>query len=50
METERCYIDFLNKDKKFKQERKYFQSFEDAVKWGKITFDKFNFDMVNYGK
>jgi hypothetical protein len=47
-EGERVYIDFLNKDKKFKQDRKYFKSWDDAVKWARKNFDKFNPDMISY--
>ncbi len=46
--TERCYIDFLNKDKKFAKDRKYFNSYEAAVKWGKKQFERWDPDMVHY--
>ncbi|MEN8965972.1 MAG: hypothetical protein ABF250_08300 [Polaribacter sp.] len=45
---DRIYINFLNKDKKFKEDREYFNSMEDAIKWGSDNFDKFNIDMINY--
>lgn len=47
-ESDRVYIDFLNKDKKFKQDRKYFKSWEEAVKWGRSEFDRFSSDMIKY--
>lgn len=47
-EGEHVYIDFLNKDKKFKQDRKYFKSWDDAVKWARKNFDKFSPDMISY--
>lgn len=47
-ENDRVYIDFLNKDKKFKQDRKYFKSWEEAVKWGRSEFDRFSSDMIKY--
>lgn len=47
-ESERVYIDFLNKDKNFKQDRKYFKSWDDAVKWARKNFDKFSPDMISY--
>jgi hypothetical protein len=47
-ESDRVYIDFLNKDKKFKQDRKYFKSWEDAAKWGRKEFDRFSPDMIKY--
>jgi hypothetical protein len=45
---EKVYIDFLNKKKGFKQDRIRFNSYEDAVKWGKKNFEKFNPDMIKY--
>ena len=47
-ESDRVYIDFLNKDKRFKQDRKYFKSWEDAIKWGRSEFDRFSPDMIKY--
>lgn len=40
------YIDFLNKDKGFKQDREYFDNWEDAVNWGKANLENFNIDMI----
>ena len=45
---EKVYIDFLNKKKGFKQDRIKFNSYEDAVKWAKKNFEKFNTDMIKY--
>ena len=45
---EKVYIDFLNKKKGFKQDRIRFNSYEDAVKWAKKNFEKFNPDMIHY--
>ena len=45
---EKVYIDFLNKKKGFKQDRIKFNSYEDAVKWAKKNFEKFNPDMIKY--
>jgi hypothetical protein len=42
------YIDFTNKDNKFKLERKYFHTYGDAEQWAKENFEKFNHDMINY--
>jgi hypothetical protein len=42
------YIEYLNKDKKFKQDTISFKSYEEAVEWGKKHFDKFNSDMIKY--
>ena len=45
---EKVYIDYLNKKKGFKQDRIKFKSYEDAVKWAKKNFEKFNPDMIKY--
>lgn len=42
------YIEYLNKDDRFKPMKKYFTSYSDAVKWGKEQFEKFDVDMVKY--
>lgn len=42
------YIEYLNKDDRFKPMKKYFTSYEDAVKWGKEQFEKFSHDMIHY--
>ncbi len=42
------YIEYLNKDDRFKPMKKYFTSYSDAVKWGKEQFEKFDVDMVCY--
>jgi hypothetical protein len=45
---ERVYIDYLNKAKGFQKDRKYFDSYEDAVKWARSNFDKFDTDYIKY--
>jgi hypothetical protein len=45
---EKVYIDYLNKAKGFKQDRIKFNSYEDAVKWARKNFEKFNPDMIKY--
>ncbi len=40
------YIEFLNKDKGFKQDKKTFTNYEVAVNWGKSNLGNFNTDMV----
>ena len=45
---EQVYIKFMNKDKGFKQDMKEFNSYEEAIEWGKKNIDNFNTDMVNY--
>lgn len=39
-------IEFLNKDKGFKKDVIYFDSYEKAIEWGKSNFDKFSLDMI----
>jgi len=41
------YIDYLNKDKNFQQDRKYFPSYASAEKWAKKDFEKFHPDMIH---
>jgi len=40
------YIDFLNKDKGFREDRKNFTTYEGAVEWGKVNIENFHIDMV----
>jgi len=41
------YIDYLNKDKGFKQDREYFDTWEQAMDWGKANLENFNIDMIH---
>jgi hypothetical protein len=43
-----CYIDYLNKKKNFLQDRKFFKSYEEAIKWGCKNIENFNKDMIHY--
>ena len=45
---EQVYIDYLNKEKGFKRDRIYFDSYAEAVEWGRKNFERFNTDMINY--
>lgn len=47
-DNELCYIEFLNKDKNFKHDKKHFHNYELALKWGKLNFENFNIDMIKY--
>ena len=47
-DTEQVYIEFLNKEKGFKKDTKYFNSYEEAVEWARENFEKFNPDMIKY--
>ena len=42
------YIEFLNKEKGFKKDVKYFKSYEEAVNWARKNFEKFNPDMIKH--
>lgn len=42
------YIEYLNKDKGFKQDRKSFLEEWCAVDWGKTNLDNFHPDMVKF--
>jgi hypothetical protein len=48
IKEEKVYIDYLNKQKGFKQDRIKFNSYEEAVKWARKNFEKFNPDMIKY--
>jgi hypothetical protein len=45
---EQVYIDYINKEKGFKKDRIYFNTYAEAVEWGKKNFERFNNDMINY--
>jgi len=47
---EKIYINFLNKEKGFKNDKMYFNTEKDAIEWGKANIDRFNIDMINYEK
>jgi len=40
------FVEFLNKDKKFAKDIKYFETFEDARNWCLETFDKYDPDYI----
>lgn len=44
----KCYINYLNKDNKFKETRKDFENYEQAKKWANDNLEKFHPDMINY--
>lgn len=50
VKKEKVYIKFLNKDKNFREDTKYFDSYEEAVKWGRDNFERFDQDMINYSE
>jgi len=48
IKQEEVYINYLNKDKGFKPDMKIFDSYQEAVNWGKKNFEKFDLDMIKY--
>ena len=50
VQKSRVYIKFLNKDKNFREDTKYFDSYEEAVKWGRDNFERFDQDMIHYSE
>jgi len=42
------YILFMNKDKNFKLDKKSFETYEDALIWGKLFLENFSIDMIYY--
>lgn len=44
------YIEFLNKDKGFKEDKKSFKSYNEAVEWARENFERFDTDMIKYYK
>ena len=44
----KIYIEYLNKSKGFKRDRKYFDSDDQAIKWGRKNLGNFNMDMLRY--
>ncbi len=42
------YIEYLNRKKNFKIDRKSFTSYEHAVLWGKLNLENFHIDMIYY--
>lgn len=49
-EDTRVYIEFLNKDKNFKKDIKYFKNDDAAIKWGRENLGRFNIDMIKDAK
>tara|TARA_R110000751_G_scaffold307670_1_gene430524 strand:+ start:183 stop:2339 length:2157 start_codon:yes stop_codon:yes gene_type:complete len=43
-----CYIEYLNKDKGFKKDKKRFANYDKALSWGKKNLGNFNSDMIQY--
>ena len=45
---EKVFIEYLNKSKGYKMDRKYFNSYQEAERWARNNFDKFNTDYIRY--
>jgi ppGpp synthetase/RelA/SpoT-type nucleotidyltranferase len=46
VQKETYYIEFLNKKKGFQKDVIEFDSYEEAVKWAKDNFERFDYDMI----
>jgi hypothetical protein len=42
------YILFMNKEKNFSIDKKEFETYEEALIWGKLFLENFNVDMIKY--
>lgn len=52
-DSEEVYIEYLNKDKKFKRDKIGFTgstAYQQAVQWGKKNLPNFHPDMIHYKK
>ena len=45
---EKVFIEYLNKSKGYKMDRKYFNSYQEAERWARNNFDKFDTDYIRY--
>ena len=45
---EKIFIEYLNKNKGYVMDRKYFNSYEEAESWARDNFDKFDNDYIKY--
>lgn len=43
-----CYIDYLNAKDNFRETRKEFVTYQDALNWMKSNFEKWDIDMIKY--
>jgi hypothetical protein len=48
VKKQEVYIEYLNKDKGFKKDKRYFDDYQQAVTWAKANFENFNPDMIKY--
>jgi hypothetical protein len=48
VDKDEVYIEFLNKEKGFKKDIKYFKSYNEAIKWARENFERFDSDMIKY--
>jgi hypothetical protein len=46
--TNAVYILFMNKEKNFSIDKKEFETYEEALIWGKLFLENFNVDMIKY--
>ncbi len=48
--SEKCYIEYLNASKKFTKTKKVFNTYAEAITWGRKNISNFNLDMIRYEK
>lgn len=46
IDSEKIYIEFLNKRKNYQKDKRYFKTYEDAMNWGRKNLENFHPDMV----
>lgn len=46
MKQKQFYIEYLNKNKNFAKDKKYFSSYENALKFLQQNFDKYSIDTI----
>jgi hypothetical protein len=42
------YILFMNREKNFSIDKKEFETYEEALIWGKLFLENFNVDMIKF--
>jgi hypothetical protein len=44
----KVFIEFLNKQKNYQVDKKYFKTYESALHWGRRSLNNFHSDMIQY--
>lgn len=48
MKQKEFYIEYLNKNKNFAKDKKYFSTYENALKFLQQNFEKYSIDSIKY--